>query len=270
MPDLVAWSRRWLPEPTSNRSARSPTERWRRQASIPTTSTELPPPRVRASSGHSWLASPSPRPRPGLVSSPSSGSITWRVTCSLPGWISLSSRHRPSCCWPREGTARSCMSRAGASTGSSVRRSTTPPGRPSTSWLATWGSAIRVVRPSTKPPRAVILRPIRFPRALADQRYNFSFSGLKTSVVTFLEKTSATGTLPPLADVAASLQEAIVDVLVEKTFNAVEDTGVESIGAGGGVLANRRLSREAHRRSRIGAGSDCSYPRRSSAPTTPP
>ena len=82
---------------------------------------------------------------------------------------------------------------------------------------------------------------VRFPRALADQRYNFSFSGLKTSVVTFLEKTSATGNLPPLADVAASFQEAIVDVLVEKTFNAVEDTGVERIGAGGGVLANRRL-----------------------------
>jgi N6-L-threonylcarbamoyladenine synthase len=82
---------------------------------------------------------------------------------------------------------------------------------------------------------------IRFPRALRDRPFDFSFSGLKTSVVTYLEKAKATGTLPPRADVAASIQEAIVDVLVEKTFNAVEETGVEAVGGGGGVLANRRL-----------------------------
>ncbi len=82
---------------------------------------------------------------------------------------------------------------------------------------------------------------VRFPRALADRPYDFSFSGLKTSVVTFLEKAKAAGSLPPLADVAASVQEAIVDVLVSKTFNAVETTGVETVSAGGGVLANRRL-----------------------------
>ena len=44
-----------------------------------------------------------------------------------------------------------------------------------------------------------------------------------------------------MADVAASVQEAIVDVLVTKTFQAVDDTGVKILGAGGGVLANRRL-----------------------------
>jgi len=82
---------------------------------------------------------------------------------------------------------------------------------------------------------------LAFPRALADRRYDFSFSGLKTSVVTFIKKASAAGTLPPLADVAASIQEAIVDVLVTKTFNAVEDTGVETVAGGGGVLSNRRL-----------------------------
>ncbi len=82
---------------------------------------------------------------------------------------------------------------------------------------------------------------IRFPRALRDRPFDFSFSGLKTSVVTYLEKAKAKGTLPPRADVAASIQEAIVDVLVEKTFNAVEETGVEAVGGGGGVLANRRL-----------------------------
>jgi N6-L-threonylcarbamoyladenine synthase len=44
-----------------------------------------------------------------------------------------------------------------------------------------------------------------------------------------------------LADVAASLQEAIVDVLVDKTMAAVDATGVEVVAGGGGVLANRRL-----------------------------
>ena len=80
-----------------------------------------------------------------------------------------------------------------------------------------------------------------FPRALADRPFDFSFSGLKTSVVTQLEKAKASGAVPPLADVAASIQEAIVDVLVDKTFNAVEATGVNTVAGGGGVLANRRL-----------------------------
>ncbi len=80
-----------------------------------------------------------------------------------------------------------------------------------------------------------------FPRALRDRPYDFSFSGLKTSVITQLEKAKAVGTVPPLPDVAASIQEAIVDVLVEKTFNAVEATGAEIVAGGGGVLANRRL-----------------------------
>ncbi len=80
-----------------------------------------------------------------------------------------------------------------------------------------------------------------FPRALRDRPFQFSFSGLKTSVTTYLEKAKAAGNVPPLADVAASIQEAIVDVLVDKTFNAVRETGVGVVGAGGGVLANRRL-----------------------------
>lgn len=82
---------------------------------------------------------------------------------------------------------------------------------------------------------------VRFPRPLADRRYDVSFSGLKTSVVTYVRKHQAAGTLPPIEDVAASLQEAIVDVLVTKTLNAVEDHDVPRIAAGGGVLANRRL-----------------------------
>jgi N6-L-threonylcarbamoyladenine synthase len=82
---------------------------------------------------------------------------------------------------------------------------------------------------------------VHFPRGLADRPYHFSFSGLKTSVMTYLKKAQASDRLPSLADVAASVQEAIVDVLVEKTFRAVDETGVKVVGAGGGVLANRRL-----------------------------
>lgn len=82
---------------------------------------------------------------------------------------------------------------------------------------------------------------ISFPRALPDRPFHFSFSGLKTSVVRFIEKAKQSGELPPLEDFAASVQEAIVDVLVDKTFQAVDETGVRKVAGGGGVLANRRL-----------------------------
>ena len=82
---------------------------------------------------------------------------------------------------------------------------------------------------------------VSFPRALRDRPFDFSFSGLKTSVVTFLENAKAAGDVPPLADVAASVQEAIVDVLVDKAFNALSETGATTLAGGGGVLANRRL-----------------------------
>jgi N6-L-threonylcarbamoyladenine synthase len=82
---------------------------------------------------------------------------------------------------------------------------------------------------------------VTFPRALPDRPYHFSFSGLKTSVSTFIEKAAKSGELPPIEDLAASVQEAIVDVLVDKTFQAVDDTGATTVGGGGGVLANTRL-----------------------------
>ncbi len=82
---------------------------------------------------------------------------------------------------------------------------------------------------------------VDFPRAMPDRPYHFSFSGLKTSVVTFIDRAVEADELPSLADVAASVQEAIVDVLVDKTFAAVDDTGARVVGGGGGVLANRRL-----------------------------
>ena len=82
---------------------------------------------------------------------------------------------------------------------------------------------------------------VSFPRALKDRPFHFSFSGLKTSASTYITKASATDELPPIEDVAASIQEAIVDVLVDKTFKAVDEMDVKVVGGGGGVLANRRL-----------------------------
>jgi N6-L-threonylcarbamoyladenine synthase len=82
---------------------------------------------------------------------------------------------------------------------------------------------------------------VKFPRGLSNHRYDLSFSGLKTSVVSFVRKSEEAGDLPSLPDMAASVQEAIVDVLVQKAFNAVDDTGVRTVSGGGGVLANRRL-----------------------------
>jgi N6-L-threonylcarbamoyladenine synthase len=80
-----------------------------------------------------------------------------------------------------------------------------------------------------------------FPRALPDRPFDFSFSGLKTAVVTYVRDHYEAGDLPAMPDLAASIQEAIVDVLVTKTFNAVEETGAKAVAGGGGVLANRRL-----------------------------
>ena len=78
---------------------------------------------------------------------------------------------------------------------------------------------------------------IAFPRALPDRPYDFSFSGLKTSVVNHVRKHGDVST----EDVAASFQEAVVDVLVAKTRRAAADTGAKGIAIGGGVAANSRL-----------------------------
>ena len=78
---------------------------------------------------------------------------------------------------------------------------------------------------------------IAFPRGLAGQGYDFSFSGLKTSVVRYVRAHPETS----LADVAASFQEAVVDVLVAKTRKAAAEMGARAICIGGGVAANTTL-----------------------------
>jgi N6-L-threonylcarbamoyladenine synthase len=85
---------------------------------------------------------------------------------------------------------------------------------------------------------------IRFPRGLTgghDPVYDFSFSGLKTAVARWVEGKRREGVDVPVADVAASFQEAVVDVLTRKAVRACKDNGVDHLMIGGGVAANSRL-----------------------------
>jgi N6-L-threonylcarbamoyladenine synthase len=83
---------------------------------------------------------------------------------------------------------------------------------------------------------------VRFPRAMAGSGdYDFSLSGLKTAVIRHVRKERDAGREPSLPDLAASFQEAVVDVQVQKTIAAAEEKGVETILLGGGVVANSRL-----------------------------
>jgi N6-L-threonylcarbamoyladenine synthase len=83
---------------------------------------------------------------------------------------------------------------------------------------------------------------IRFPRAMEDSGdLDFSMSGLKTAVLRYVRTEHAAGRDVSLPDVAASFQEAIVDVQVSKTVTAARDAGVDTVLLGGGVVANTRL-----------------------------
>lgn len=85
---------------------------------------------------------------------------------------------------------------------------------------------------------------VDFPRALLDQGYDFSFSGLKSAVINYLHKEKQAGREISRDDVAASFQEAIVDVLVKKSIQALEATGLKKIVLAGGVSANKTLQEE--------------------------
>jgi N6-L-threonylcarbamoyladenine synthase len=86
------------------------------------------------------------------------------------------------------------------------------------------------------------------PKDLERHRYDFSFSGLKTAVARWVERREAAGEPVPLADVAASFREAVVDVLVTKALAACSDLGVPRLLLGGGVVANARLREVAQQR----------------------
>lgn len=90
-----------------------------------------------------------------------------------------------------------------------------------------------------------------FPRAMlrqGDAPYTFSFSGLKTAVARTVETIERAGEAVPVADVAASFEQAVVDVLVTKAVRAVRDRGLDTLVIVGGVAANARLREAARQR----------------------
>ena len=95
---------------------------------------------------------------------------------------------------------------------------------------------------------------IDFPRGLTTgrdlqrHRFDFSFSGLKTAVARWVQAREAAGEPVPVADVAASFQEAVTDVLTRKAVAACREQGVENLQIGGGVAANSRLRAMAQER----------------------
>jgi N6-L-threonylcarbamoyladenine synthase len=92
---------------------------------------------------------------------------------------------------------------------------------------------------------------IAFPRGLTtsrDPRHDFSFSGLKTSVARYVEGKERAGEEFNKADVAASFQEAVADVLTKKAIRAAQDLGVDTLLISGGVAANSRLASLARER----------------------
>jgi len=106
---------------------------------------------------------------------------------------------------------------------------------------------------------------IRFPRGLTaakdldTHRYDFSFSGLKTSVARWVEAARDRGDEVPIPDVAASFRESVVDVLVSKALAACADHGIPRLLLGGGVVANARLRAVATERA-AAAGVDLRIP----------
>ena len=92
---------------------------------------------------------------------------------------------------------------------------------------------------------------IEFPRAMLDNPYEFSFSGLKSAVINYLHNEEQAGRPVHKADVAASFQEAVTDVLVQKSVAALEAAELKDIVLAGGLSANQvlqdKLAAAAHR-----------------------
>lgn len=83
---------------------------------------------------------------------------------------------------------------------------------------------------------------ISFPRVyLEDDSYDFSFSGLKTAVLNYLNQEKQKGQEISIENVAASFQQAVLDILVDKSFKLANETGSKKIVLAGGVAANQGL-----------------------------
>ena len=85
---------------------------------------------------------------------------------------------------------------------------------------------------------------IDFPRALAQEgNYEFSFSGLKSAVLNYINSEKMKGHALNEADIAASFQSAVVEVLVHKAFEAIREAGRDTLVLAGGVAANAALEK---------------------------
>lgn len=82
---------------------------------------------------------------------------------------------------------------------------------------------------------------IEFPRAMLDSPFQFSFSGMKSAVINYLHNQEQAKRTVNKADVAASFQDAVTDVLVQKSVLAIRETGLKDIVLAGGVSANKVL-----------------------------
>lgn len=101
---------------------------------------------------------------------------------------------------------------------------------------------------------------IHFPRAkVGESEYDFSFSGLKSSVLNYINSCQMKQETICQADVAASFQKAVIDVLVDHSMNAVKEFGFSQFAIAGGVASNGHL-REAFRQCCLEAGVEFFYP----------
>jgi len=91
-------------------------------------------------------------------------------------------------------------------------------------------------------------RGLTSPKDLAKHRFDVSFSGLKTAVARWVEREKSAGNAVLVNDVAASFQEAVVDVLLRKAIDACLTNEVDTLVIGGGVAANSRLRKVAEQR----------------------
>ncbi|MGE8081231.1 tRNA (adenosine(37)-N6)-threonylcarbamoyltransferase complex transferase subunit TsaD [Peribacillus loiseleuriae] len=82
---------------------------------------------------------------------------------------------------------------------------------------------------------------VRLPRAWLEDSYDFSFSGLKSAVINTLHNAEQRGETIEPADLAASFQQSVIDVLVKKTVKATQEYGVNQVLLAGGVAANKGL-----------------------------
>lgn len=90
---------------------------------------------------------------------------------------------------------------------------------------------------------------IDFPRAwLEADSYHFSFSGLKSSVLNYVHNQKQRGDKLKVADVAASFQASVVEVLMEKAYRAAKEYNVKQVIVAGGVAANKGLRASIHER----------------------